>query len=115
MRNGSMIVRKDMGRSGNGPVNVRPSRYSRPERARSARSAPFIGRTTRRARAFSPGTSQRPPLLEEPPQQVPALVGQHASQDLHLMIQAAVDRKSTRLNSSHVETSYAVFCLKKKK
>src|SRR5690349_23598410 len=24
------------------------------------------------------------------------------------------DRKSTRLNSSHVETSYAVFCLKKK-
>src|SRR6266576_3133265 len=25
------------------------------------------------------------------------------------------DRKSTRLNSSHVETSYAVFCLKKKK
>src|SRR5690349_24084996 len=25
-----------------------------------------------------------------------------------------LDRKSTRLNSSHVETSYAVFCLKKK-
>src|SRR5690625_6356996 len=25
------------------------------------------------------------------------------------------DRKSTRLNSSHVATSYAVFCLKKKK
>src|SRR5690606_39665769 len=24
------------------------------------------------------------------------------------------DRKSTRLNSSHVKTSYAVFCLKKK-
>src|SRR5690349_23102869 len=27
----------------------------------------------------------------------------------------APDRKSTRLNSSHVEISYAVFCLKKKK
>src|SRR5690349_23296404 len=27
----------------------------------------------------------------------------------------ATDRKSTRLNSSHVEISYAVFCLKKKK
>src|SRR5579872_5530850 len=27
----------------------------------------------------------------------------------------AVDRKSTRLNSSHVRISYAVFCLKKKK
>src|SRR5690606_41817986 len=25
------------------------------------------------------------------------------------------DRKSTRLNSSHVKTSYAVFCLKKKR
>src|SRR3989442_9802564 len=28
---------------------------------------------------------------------------------------AAPDRKSTRLNSSHVRISYAVFCLKKKK
>src|SRR5690349_22774890 len=29
--------------------------------------------------------------------------------------EALADRKSTRLNSSHVEISYAVFCLKKKK
>src|SRR5947208_9898415 len=29
-------------------------------------------------------------------------------------IQVAVDRKSTRLNSSHQISSYAVFCLKKK-
>src|SRR2546426_5266280 len=28
---------------------------------------------------------------------------------------ASVDRKSTRLNSSHLVISYAVFCLKKKK
>src|SRR5207249_10209028 len=28
---------------------------------------------------------------------------------------ARADRKSTRLNSSHVSISYAVFCLKKKK
>src|SRR5690606_41784517 len=28
---------------------------------------------------------------------------------------SAQDRKSTRLNSSHVKISYAVFCLKKKK
>src|SRR5690606_41718447 len=28
---------------------------------------------------------------------------------------ACLDRKSTRLNSSHVKISYAVFCLKKKK
>src|SRR3712207_7720243 len=29
--------------------------------------------------------------------------------------EAAADRKSTRLNSSHANISYAVFCLKKKK
>src|SRR5207253_9843680 len=29
--------------------------------------------------------------------------------------QVTTDRKSTRLNSSHVAISYAVFCLKKKK
>src|SRR5690606_42054046 len=35
----------------------------------------------------------------------------------HLVLQqriGAEDRKSTRLNSSHVKISYAVFCLKKK-
>src|SRR5690349_22503341 len=31
------------------------------------------------------------------------------------VLPACEDRKSTRLNSSHVEISYAVFCLKKKK
>src|SRR5690606_39717227 len=30
------------------------------------------------------------------------------------LVAAAGDRKSTRLNSSHVKISYAVFCLKKK-
>src|SRR5690606_39829214 len=30
-------------------------------------------------------------------------------------VQASLDRKSTRLNSSHVKISYAVFCLKKKR
>src|SRR5436309_7959745 len=31
------------------------------------------------------------------------------------LIAELLDRKSTRLNSSHVKISYAVFCLKKKK
>src|SRR5688572_31105181 len=31
------------------------------------------------------------------------------------MVAHAIDRKSTRLNSSHSQISYAVFCLKKKK
>src|SRR5437588_9809630 len=34
---------------------------------------------------------------------------------LHVSIPASIDRKSTRLNSSHTVISYAVFCLKKKK
>src|SRR3712207_8962803 len=33
---------------------------------------------------------------------------------LHLVGLVARDRKSTRLNSSHANISYAVFCLKKK-
>src|SRR5438034_3037103 len=32
-----------------------------------------------------------------------------------LAVHRALDRKSTRLNSSHTVISYAVFCLKKKK
>src|SRR2546430_10632243 len=32
-----------------------------------------------------------------------------------LTLRKEVDRKSTRLNSSHSQISYAVFCLKKKK
>src|SRR3712207_6811876 len=35
--------------------------------------------------------------------------------DSHVGLQARLDRKSTRLNSSHANISYAVFCLKKKK
>src|SRR5437773_7394585 len=38
-----------------------------------------------------------------------ALAAARRGEDVH------VDRKSTRLNSSHITISYAVFCLKKKK
>src|SRR5690349_22973592 len=43
----------------------------------------------------------------------PAIVG--AVRDAGKTGKVKIDRKSTRLNSSHVEISYAVFCLKKKK
>src|SRR5256885_2472986 len=33
---------------------------------------------------------------------------------MNMAIDEALDRKSTRLNSSHLVISYAVFCLKKK-
>src|SRR2546421_8071369 len=36
-------------------------------------------------------------------------------QRIHMHVTVARDRKSTRLNSSHDQISYAVFCLKKKK
>src|SRR2546428_2436095 len=39
--------------------------------------------------------------------EIPAVGGQY--------LNALADRKSTRLNSSHDQISYAVFCLKKKK
>src|SRR5438477_4883958 len=40
-------------------------------------------------------------------------LGQNFLLDLNLT--GRIDRKSTRLNSSHMSISYAVFCLKKKK
>src|SRR2546427_3740827 len=46
------------------------------------------------------------------------LVAEHLRLDQVLRDRRAVhaqDRKSTRLNSSHSQISYAVFCLKKKK
>src|SRR5690606_41755642 len=52
------------------------------------------------------------------PQQEPGLVVHLAvigvqGHALGLVARHAQDRKSTRLNSSHVKNSYAVFCLKK--
>src|SRR3712207_7683458 len=43
------------------------------------------------------------------PGAVSALLHRHSRQD-----EFVLDRKSTRLNSSHANISYAVFCLKKK-
>src|SRR3712207_7034248 len=39
----------------------------------------------------------------------------YVSAETHSSMEKAVDRKSTRLNSSHANISYAVFCLKKKR
>src|SRR6266850_4212727 len=44
-----------------------------------------------------------------------ALVGIFRFTSFRAVIDAGRDRKSTRLNSSHLVISYAVFCLKKKK
>src|SRR2546427_9137202 len=41
--------------------------------------------------------------------------GRFSGRLLHCLAPQQPDRKSTRLNSSHSQISYAVFCLKKKK
>src|SRR3712207_7374327 len=43
------------------------------------------------------------------------LAGDHCKSASDLDLNFVADRKSTRLNSSHANISYAVFCLKKKK
>src|SRR2546430_2892741 len=56
--------------------------------------------------------------IAEPVRAVAAEGSLHHGLDLVLHIPgraACIDRKSTRLNSSHSQISYAVFCLKKKK
>src|SRR2546426_7043482 len=53
-----------------------------------------------------------------PVHQVAAVTVEHAAEVIERPRQIEVgdiDRKSTRLNSSHLVISYAVFCLKKKK
>src|SRR6267142_3272375 len=45
-----------------------------------------------------------------------AMLGTNTPARLDWLLRGTVaDRKSTRLNSSHMSSSYAVFCLKKKK
>src|SRR3712207_8772323 len=52
-----------------------------------------------------------PPTLR----QIPFMPAARPPATWAMVDQALVDRKSTRLNSSHANISYAVFCLKKKK
>src|SRR5690606_41643647 len=47
--------------------------------------------------------------------QHPGCAGKRQPRKRSLRRKPSEDRKSTRLNSSHVKISYAVFCLKKKK
>src|SRR5690625_5559521 len=95
----SDIVRPDAGLgpvSSNPPPTAHPAASAPPEAAVGVPARP----TTRSSAPTGKGTPTDPAPAEraEPP---------HAKR--------RGDRKSTRLNSSHVAISYAVFCLKKKK
>src|SRR5688572_31297264 len=57
----------------------------------------------------------QPAGRSRPPRRLPSGVPPGASDVGGDLRPIAQDRKSTRLNSSHSQISYAVFCLKKKK
>src|SRR3712207_7409937 len=69
-------------------------------------------RSARRRPRHQPGAARRARPVPTRKRHRPGLSA--ASQRLKDLVGAA-DRKSTRLNSSHANISYAVFCLKKKK
>src|SRR5258705_2210729 len=65
--------------------------------------------------AVRPVAQQRPLLPLEYRSAVGAVRARRAPGRLDCLGLDRIDRKSTRLNSSHLGISYAVFCLKKKK
>src|SRR5438067_4377555 len=77
---------------------------------RPPRSTLFPYTTLFRSCGFSNAVDGRPP-------DAPLLRQKYCrrKQHRHGNLLRREDRKSTRLNSSHVSISYAVFCLKKKK
>src|SRR3712207_8491412 len=65
--------------------------------------------------AYSPAFAPKPTPQSRPARELHAM---HPACEEPILPKAAAtcqDRKSTRLNSSHANISYAVFCLKKKK
>src|SRR5207249_8970769 len=100
----------------------RPPPYLPPFPTRRSSDLPYChGKRTRRARspaeAAGASTNRRPRWstgVERERQRVcgnVGIVGRRRERDGEA--HDAGDRKSTRLNSSHVSISYAVFCLKK--
>src|SRR3712207_8230013 len=68
------------------------------------------GREGRDQRRLEAHGARQQAARQHPPGALPAA---HVALARHLVHHVA-DRKSTRLNSSHANISYAVFCLKKK-
>src|SRR5215475_9791483 len=87
----------------------------RPATGGSAGSSAALREAVRRfpARPVRQPDLVGPDAAERRPAQLLRVVHQHPG--LHQRHAGGRDRKSTRLNSSHVKSSYAVFCLKKKK
>src|SRR3712207_9486640 len=73
-------------------------------------SPPHPIETERQEQHTTPATSAGTPEPHRPPSSRLSVTTRRPA----LMPPPARDRKSTRLNSSHANISYAVFCLKKK-
>src|SRR5690606_40607382 len=95
-----------------------PTRFPYPTLSRSAlmaRAVPVevrrqtIARVLRRIVELRPPRGEQPEALETERGMQPADAGA-AGEQVFLERKLRADRKSTRLNSSHVKTSYAVFC-----
>src|SRR2546430_10209818 len=78
---------------------------------RPPRSTLFPYTTLFRSRTY-PGMAVRAIMQDR---EAAAAMGVDTQRILLLCFAVGTDRKSTRLNSSHSQISYAVFCLKKKK
>src|SRR5690349_22260388 len=83
--------------------------------ARLAKVADLLGLSpllARKPSQLSGGQQQRVALGRAIIAQAPVCLMDEPLSNLDAQLRAEIDRKSTRLNSSHVEISYAVFCLK---
>src|SRR3712207_7960156 len=87
------------------PPSFQP-RWVRP----STRSYPRFSLPMDRSHRFGSRTSNSTPYSDSLSLRLPV-----NRLTLLLIANSPADRKSTRLNSSHANISYAVFCLKKKK
>src|SRR5690606_41983405 len=79
------------------------------------RSTAYVAQVTRVWREALDAVCADPGGFAPKPQWQQALVKVSEGTQTTLGAYHRPDRKSTRLNSSHVKISYAVFCLKKKK
>src|SRR2546430_9307161 len=75
------------------------------------RSCAELARDSAAAVAFM----ERAATVEPPPELITRILHDSPWSQAGAVRQGGRDRKSTRLNSSHSQISYAVFCLKKKK
>src|SRR5690606_41310731 len=91
------------------PPNPTPFPYTPLFRSRAQ------DRPAARGRPQGEGPAAHLARPEGQPGRGPAVPGRPPAGTGHRAGVARGDRKSTRLNSSHVKISYAVFCLKKKK